>query len=125
MLNWRAFFQEILEPSNLVPVDRVAQGIVAALSRPWPLVRGCIWQRTTTLLPETRDICAEEIGVNVRLANLMHRNLTLPVMTKLLQLCNPDKLSTLSISPEPSLAVTGVGQPIHEAGNDHFVFRTQ
>ena len=36
-----------------------------------------------------RDICAEELGVNVRLAEpTLHRNLTLPVVTKILEISN-------------------------------------
>jgi len=109
---------------NLVPVDRVAQGIVAALSRPLAIgTRVHLATDNHITSRDMRDICAEEIGVNVRLAEpTMHRNLTLPVMTKLLQLCNQDKLSNALYKLGTIFGgYSEWGQPIHEVGNDHFV----
>jgi nucleoside-diphosphate-sugar epimerase len=109
---------------NLVPVDRVAEGIVAALKRP-QAIGSRVHLATDNYITsrDMRDICADEIGVNVRLAEpTMHRNLTLPIMTKLLELCNQDKLSNALYKLGTIFGgYSEWGQPIHEVGNDHFV----
>jgi hypothetical protein len=67
-----------------------------------------------------RDICAEELGVNVRLAEpTLHRNLTLPVVTKILELSNQEKLGrALNKLGTIFGGYSEWGQPVHEVGND-------
>jgi len=106
---------------NLVPVDRVAQGIVAALGRPKAIgTRVHLATDNFITSRDMRDICAEELGVNVRLAEpTMHRNLTLPLMTTLLNLCNQDKLSNALYKLGTIFGgYSEWGQPIHQVGND-------
>ncbi len=109
---------------NLVPVDRVAAGIVASLSRPMAIgTRVHLATDNYITSRQMRDICAEELGVNVRLAEpTMHRNLTLPIMTKLLNLCNQDKLSSALYKLGTIFGgYSEWGQPIHQVGNDHTI----
>jgi nucleoside-diphosphate-sugar epimerase len=106
---------------NLIPVERVAAGIVAALDKPDAIGARVHLATNNFVTSKTmRDICAEEIGVNVRLAEpTLHRNLTLPLMTRLLSLCNQGKLAN---ALEKLGTIFGGysewGQPIHEVGND-------
>jgi len=106
---------------NLIPVDRVAEGIVAALDK-HRAIGARVHLATDNFITskDMRDICAEEIGVNVRLAEpTLHRNLTLPLVTGLLSLCNQGKLAN-------ALQKLGTifggysewGQPVHQVGND-------
>ncbi|MEO1088141.1 MAG: hypothetical protein AAFY88_28245, partial [Acidobacteriota bacterium] len=106
---------------NIIPVDRVVHGIIAALKRPESVgerVHLATDDRLTA--QEIRDIVGEELGVNVKLADpTTHRNVTLPVLTKLLtglkqeRLAGAlDKLGTIFGS------YSEWGQPIHQVGND-------
>jgi nucleoside-diphosphate-sugar epimerase len=106
---------------NLVPVDRVAAGVIASLEK-----SECIGERvhlaTDNFITakQMRDICEDELGVSVRLAEpTLHRNLTLPVMTKVLTWCNQAKLA---VALEKLGTIFGSysewGQPSHEVGND-------
>jgi hypothetical protein len=106
---------------NLVPVDRVVSGILAALNVPDAI--GTRIHLATDNRIRTEDVvrlCREELGVQVRLADpTVYRNLTLPVVK-----------ATLSRMKEPRLAAAleklGMvfggysewGQPIHSVGND-------
>jgi len=106
---------------NLVPVDRVAEGILAALERP-NAIGTRVHLATDKLITsqDMRDICAEELGVNVRLAEpTLHRNLTLPVVTKILELSNQEKLGrALNKLGTIFGGYSEWGQPVHEVGND-------
>jgi len=106
---------------NLVPVDRVAQGVLASLGRVKAIgTRVHLATDNFITSRDMRDICADELGVNVRLAEpTMHRNLTLPLMTRLLNLCNQDKLSHALYKLGTIFGgYSEWGQPIHQVGND-------
>jgi len=106
---------------NLIPVDRVVAGIVAALKRPWAIgerVHLATDNRITS--EQIQRIVAEELGVQVKLAEpTLHRNLTLPVLTRLLKSVKQERLAT---ALEKLGTIFGGysewGQPVHEVGND-------
>ncbi len=106
---------------NLVPVDRVVAGIVAALKKPRAIGRrvhlGTDNRVTSAGIVE---IVKEELGVEVKLADpAVHRNITLPVLTKLLA---GVKQKRLGRALEKLGTIFGGysewGQPIHEVGRD-------
>lgn len=106
---------------NLIPVDRVVQGIVAALKRPSAIgerVHLATDQRVTS--DDMRRICQEELGVTVKLAEpTIHRNVTLPVLTKVLGVLKQDRLAnTLQSLANIFGGYSEWGQPIHEVGKD-------
>ena len=106
---------------NLVPVDRVVAGILAALHTP-EAIGARIHLATDNRIrsEEVVRITREELGVNVRLADpTLTRNVTLPLVKALLQAMNEPKLARVL---EKLGAIFGVygewGQPIHDVGND-------
>lgn len=106
---------------NLVPVDRVAAGIIAALSSSEAVgerIHLATDNRITT--EQIRDIVLEELGVKVTLSEpTFHRNVRLPLLTKLLRGLHQEKLAH---ALEKLGAIFGGysewGQPVHEVGND-------
>jgi len=106
---------------NLVPVDRVVGGILAALRAPEAI--GCRIHLATDNRITSEDIVrlvGEELGVNVRLADpTVTRNLTLPLVKAALEQFGEKKLANVL---ERLGAIFGVygewGQPIHDVGND-------
>jgi nucleoside-diphosphate-sugar epimerase len=106
---------------NLVPVDRVVTGILAALGTPEAI--GARVHLATDNRIRSEDICRitqEELGVNVRMADpTLTRNLTLPLVKALLLALGEPKLASVL---ERLGAIFGVygewGQPIHDVGND-------
>ncbi len=106
---------------NLVPVDRVVQGIVAALKKPEAVgerVHLATDQRVTS--EQMRDLCQEELDIKVKLAEpTLHRNVTLPLLTKLLTGLKQERLAgTLQTLGNIFGGYSEWGQPIHEVGND-------
>jgi nucleoside-diphosphate-sugar epimerase len=106
---------------NLVPVDRVAAGILSALQTP-EAIGARIHLATDNRIrsEEVIRITHEELGIHVRLADpTLTRNVTLPLVKLLLQAMNEPKLATVL---EKLGAIFGVygewGQPIHDVGND-------
>jgi WS/DGAT/MGAT family acyltransferase len=107
---------------NLIPVDWVVRGIIAAVKRPQAVgerVHLATDKRLTS--EQIRDTVFEELGVEVRLAEpTLHRNVTLPVMTRLLKGAGQGKVAG---GLEKLGTIFGGysewGQPIHEVGNDH------
>jgi nucleoside-diphosphate-sugar epimerase len=106
---------------NLVPVDRVAAGILAALLAP-EAIGSRIHLATDNRIrsEEIVRITHEELGVNVRLVDpTLNRNLTLPLMKAALQQLGETRLAEVL---EKLGAIFGVygewGQPIHDVGND-------
>ena len=106
---------------NFVPVDRVVQGILAALT-----VAEAIGTRihlATDNRIRSDDVVRtvrEELGVNVRLSDpTIYRNVTLPIVKAVLTRLGEDKLAT---ALEKLGAIFGGyaewGQPIHSVGND-------
>ncbi len=106
---------------NLVTVDRVAEGILAALERPNAIGTRVHLATDKLITSQTmRDICARELGVHVRLAEpTLHRNLTLPIVTTMLKLSNQEKLSQALYKLGTIFGgYSEWGQPVHEVGND-------
>lgn len=106
---------------NLIPVDRVAEGIVAALSRPQAVgerVHLATDKRVSS--EQIKDMVMEELGVKVKLAEpTIHRNYTLPVLSKLLKSAGQDRISyALNKLGTIFGSYSEWGQPIHEVGND-------
>jgi nucleoside-diphosphate-sugar epimerase len=106
---------------NLVPVDRVAAGILAALHVP-EAIGNRIHLATDDRLrcDEIVRICREELGVNVRLADpTLYRNFMLPVMKTVLSGVRQPKLAAALEKLGTIFGVYGEwGQPIHDVGND-------
>ena len=106
---------------NLIPVDRVVAGIVSALTKP-AAVGDRIHLATDNRVSaqRIRDICAEEIDVDVKLASpTMHRTVTLPVITKLLTNFKQPKLANaLEKLGNIFGSYSEWGQPVHQVGND-------
>ena len=106
---------------NLIPVDRVCQGIVAALKRPDAIGERVHLATDNRLTSQNiRDIVKDELGVDVKLADpTVHRNVTLPVLSKLLGTLKQQRLAN---ALEKLGTIFGGysewGQPIHEVGND-------
>ena len=106
---------------NLVPVDRVAAGILAALAAPEAIgVRIHLATDNRIRSEEMVRITREELGVNVRLVDpTLFRTLTLPVVKATLLRMNEPKLAGALEKLGTIFGGYGEwGQPIHEVGND-------
>lgn len=106
---------------NLIPVDRVVMGILAALKRPMAVgqrVHLATDNRLTS--QQIRDTVKDELGVDVKLADpTLHRNVTLPVLGKVLKSLNQDRLAhALEKLGTIFGGYSEWGQPVHEVGND-------
>jgi nucleoside-diphosphate-sugar epimerase len=106
---------------NLVPVDRVVQGILASLMVPEAI--GTRVHLATDNRIRSEDmirITREEIGVKVRLSDpTLYRNLTLPLLRKALEMMNEPRLANALDKLGTIFGGYGEwGQPIHEVGND-------
>jgi nucleoside-diphosphate-sugar epimerase len=106
---------------NLVPVDRVAEGILAALHVPEAI--GARIHLATDNRIRSEDmvrITREELGVNVRLADpTLYRNVTLPVVKTTLNVMGQPKLAGALEKLGTIFGGYGEwGQPIHDVGND-------
>jgi nucleoside-diphosphate-sugar epimerase len=106
---------------NLVPVDRVAAGILAALTVP-ETIGNRIHLATDNRIrsEEMIRITREELGVRVRLTDpTLHRNLVLPVAKAVLTRLNEPRLAG---AMEKLSSIFGGysewGQPVHDVGND-------
>jgi nucleoside-diphosphate-sugar epimerase len=106
---------------NLVPVDRVAAGILAALTTPAAI--GARIHLATDNRIKSEDILRltrEELGVNVRLADpTLARNVTLPIVKAALTRFGEHRLAGALERLGAIFSVYGEwGQPIHDVGND-------
>jgi nucleoside-diphosphate-sugar epimerase len=106
---------------NLVPVDRVAQGILAALVAPEAI--GNRIHLATDNRIRSEDMVGtvnEELGVEVRLADpTLYRNLTLPLVKAVLTRVGEPKLANALERLAMIFGGYGEwGQPVHEVGND-------
>jgi hypothetical protein len=106
---------------NLVPVDRVAAGILASLGTP-EAIGARIHLATDNRIrsEEIIRVTREELGVNVRMADpTLTRNLTLPVVKAILVAMGEDRLAGVLEKLGTIFGVYGEwGQPIHDVGND-------
>ena len=106
---------------NLVPVDRVATGILAALTAPEAI--GARIHLATDNRIRSEDICRiaeEELGVKVRMTDpTLSRNVTLPLYKAVLLAVGDRKLANVVEKLGSIFGVYGEwGQPIHDVGND-------
>lgn len=106
---------------NLVPVDRVVAGILAALTAP-EAIGNRIHLATDNRIRsiDMVRICREELGVAVRLTDpTVFRNLTLPIVKAVLEKLNEPKLAN-AIEKLGTIfgGYSEWGQPIHRVGND-------
>jgi nucleoside-diphosphate-sugar epimerase len=106
---------------NLVPVDRVAAGILASLAAPEAI--GARIHLATDNRIRSEEICRiteEELEVSVRMADpTLTRNLTLPVVKAVLLAFGEPKLAEVLERLGTIFGVYGEwGQPIHDVGND-------
>jgi len=106
---------------NIIPVDRVAAGIVAALTRP-EAIGERIHLATDNRMRAQRisDIVKEELGVEVKLSEpTIHRTIRLPVLVTLLERFGQAKLgSALQKLGTIFGGYSEWGQPVHQVGND-------
>lgn len=106
---------------NLVPVDRVAAGILAALRTPEAI--GARIHLATDNRIKSEDVVRithEELGVNVRLSDpTLARNVTLPLVKAVLTRLGEHRLARALERLGAIFSVYGEwGQPIHDVGND-------
>jgi len=106
---------------NLVPVDRVAAGILAALSAP-EAIGSRIHLATDNRITSAQvvSLVRQELGVNVRMADpTLMRNVTLPAVKAVLAGMGEHKLAQVFERLGTIFGVYGEwGQPIHDVGND-------
>ena len=106
---------------NLVPVDRVVQGILAALSVPESIGERIHLATDNRIRSEDiARITREEIGIDVRLADpTLFRNITLPIVKAALERGGQPKLANALDKLGTIFGGYGEwGQPIHDVGND-------
>jgi nucleoside-diphosphate-sugar epimerase len=106
---------------NLVPVDRVAAGILAALTVPEAIGNRIHLATDNRIRSEDMiRITREELGVRVRLTDpTLHRTLTMPVARAVLTRLNEPRLA--GAMEKLSTIFGGYsewGQPVHDVGND-------
>ena len=106
---------------NLVPVDRVATGILAALTAPEAI--GARIHLATDNRIRSEDIIRiveEELDVKVRMSDpTLSRNITLPLFKAALLAVGDQKLANVVEKLGSIFGVYGEwGQPIHDVGND-------
>jgi len=106
---------------NLVPVDRVAAGILAALTAPEAIGQRIHLATDNRIRSEDMlRINREELGVAIRLADpTIYRNLTLPVVKSILLTLNEPRLADgLERLGTIFGGYSEWGQLIHSVGND-------
>lgn len=107
---------------NLIPVDWVARGVLAALERPAVIgerVHLATDRRLTS--DDMRRIVLEELEVEVRLQEpTLHRNVGLPVMGRVLRAAGQERVAVgLEKLGQIFGGYSEWGQPVHQVGNDH------
>jgi nucleoside-diphosphate-sugar epimerase len=106
---------------NLVPVDRVVQGILAALTVPESIGERIHLATDNRIRSEDiARITREEIGIDVHLADpTLFRNITLPIVKAALERSGQPKLANALDKLGTIFGGYGEwGQPIHDVGND-------
>jgi nucleoside-diphosphate-sugar epimerase len=106
---------------NLVPVDRVAAGILAGLGRPQAIGEHVHLATDDRLSAEAiRDTVEAELGAVIHFAEpTIHRTVGLPVLSKALQTLGQERLA--DVLEKLGTIFGGYsewGQPIHDVGND-------
>ena len=106
---------------NIVPVDRVVEGILAALTVPESIGERIHLATDNRIRSEDiARITREEIGIDVHLADpTLFRNVTLPVVKAVLERSGEPKLANALDKLGTIFGGYGEwGQPIHDVGND-------
>ncbi len=106
---------------NLIPVDWVVMGIIAALKKPAATGRRVHLATDNRLTSkQIRDTVQKELGVDVKLAEpTLHRNVTLPALTRILKGLKQDRIArALDTLGTIFGGYSEWGQPIHEVGRD-------
>ncbi len=106
---------------NLITVDRVAAGMVAALKRAEAIGERVHLASDTRVRSEMiRDIVGEEVGVKVTLAEpTLHRNVTLPLLTRVLRRLKQQRVAyAMEKLGSIFASYSEWGQPVHAVGND-------
>ena len=106
---------------NLVPVDRVVAGILAALTAP-EAIGNRIHLATDNRIrsADMVRITSEELGVRVRLSDpTLYRNVTLPIVKAALERLGEPRLANALEKLGTIFGGYGEwGQPVHDVGND-------
>jgi nucleoside-diphosphate-sugar epimerase len=116
-----AFPSDASAEMNLVPVDRVVEGILAALTVPEAIGERVHLATDNRIRAEDiARITHEEIGIDVRLADpTLFRNVTLPLVKAALEQAGEAKLANALEKLGTIFGGYGEwGQPIHDVGND-------
>lgn len=106
---------------NLVPIDRVVAGIMAALTVPEGIGRRIHLATDDRIRSDViARITKEEIGVDVHLADpTLYRTLTMPMRAQALRTLHEPKLASAVGRLAVIFSAYGEwGQPIHDVGND-------
>ena len=106
---------------NLVPVNRVVAGILAALTVPEAIGHRIHLATDNRIRSDDMvRIIREELGANVRLSDpTLYRNLTLPIVKGVLEKLGEPKLGSALEKLGTIFGAYGEwGQPIHDVGND-------
>ena len=106
---------------NLVPIDRVVAGIMAALTVPEAIGRRIHLATDDRIRSEAiARITKEEIGVDVRLSDpTLFRTVTMPIRARALRSLNEPRLAAAVGKLAGIFSAYGEwGQPIHDVGND-------
>lgn len=106
---------------NLIPVDWVAQGILAAASRPHAVgerIHLATDNRITAA--QMRELIRKELRVEIKLSEpVAHRNLQLPMITKALTGLKQERVArALNKLGNIFGGYSERGQPVHQVGND-------
>jgi hypothetical protein len=106
---------------NLVPVDRVAAGVIAALTTPEAVgtrIHLAAEQRIRS--EEMLQVIRQELGIGVRMVDpTVTRNFTLPLATSILSALGQRKLAGALSRLQTIFGVYSEwGQPVHGVGND-------
>jgi nucleoside-diphosphate-sugar epimerase len=106
---------------NLVPIDRVVAGIMAALTVPEAIGRSIHLATDDRIRSDAiTRIAKEEIGVDVRLSDpTLFRTVTMPMRARALRTLHEPKLAAAVGKLAGIFSAYGEwGQPIHDVGND-------
>lgn len=106
---------------NLIPVDWVARGILAATTRPHAVgerVHLATDNRITAAL--MKDIVRKELRLDIKFAEpTTHKHLQLPMISKVLKTVQQDRIAK-GLAKLGSIfgGYSELGQPVHQVGND-------
>ena len=106
---------------NLVPIDRVVAGILAALTAPEAIGQHIHLASDDRIRSDVMArIATDEIGVDIRLTDpTLFRTVAAPMRSRALHTLNEPKLARAAAKLTAVFSAYGEwGQPIHDVGND-------